>query len=115
MRAALCLSVFTAVGCVPTFDDNLPLIEQPTLLSIASEPAEATPGKEVQLSALVGVPRVDGAAPQVDWGLCVARKPLTELGPVNPVCIQPPVKAPKAGMIKRCPSVTKQGRRTPRA
>jgi len=95
MRAALCLSVFTAVGCVPTFDDNLPLIEQPTLLSIASEPAEATPGKEVQLSALVGVPRVDGAAPQVDWGLCVARKPLTELGPVNPVCIQPPVKAPK--------------------
>jgi len=94
MRAALGLPLIALVGCVPTFDDNLPLIEQPTLLSIQSEPAEAAPGKEVQLSALVGVAQVDGASPQVSWGLCKARKPLTELGPVNPVCIQAPAGAP---------------------
>ena len=29
-------------------------------------------------------------APKLSWGLCIARKPLTELGPVNPVCIQAP-------------------------
>jgi len=80
-------------GCVPTFDDNLPLIDKPTLLAIQAEPAEAAPGKEVQLSALVGTPEPGGQAPALHWGLCIARKPLTELGPVNPVCIQ----APKAG------------------
>jgi hypothetical protein len=97
MRAAfpvwvslLCSSV---IGCVPTFDDNLPLIDEPTVLSVQAEPAEAAPGKEVQLSALVGTPELNGAPPDLSWGLCIARKPLTELGPVNPVCIQ----APSAG------------------
>jgi hypothetical protein len=82
-----------AVGCVPTFDDNLPLIVKPTVLAVQAEPAEAAPGKEVQLHALVGTPELTGATPNLSWGLCIARKPLTELGPVNPVCIQ----APNAG------------------
>ncbi|MES1177506.1 MAG: hypothetical protein ABUL62_24500 [Myxococcales bacterium] len=79
-----------AVGCVPTFDDNLPLVQKPIVLSVQSEPAEAAPNTQVQLTALVATPDVDGAAPAVAWGLCIARKPLTELGPVNPICIQPP-------------------------
>lgn len=98
MRSALLLSgllAATAVGCVPTFDDNLPLIDKPTLLAIQAEPAEAAPGKGVQLSALVGRPELNGAPPKLSWGLCIARKPLTELGPVNPVCIQAPSQAPK--------------------
>ncbi|MEI9951591.1 MAG: hypothetical protein WDO74_22085 [Pseudomonadota bacterium] len=101
MRSALTLPfsftllLSSAVGCVPTFDDNLPLIDKPTLLSIQAEPAEAAPGKEVQLNALVGTPELNGAAPKLSWGLCIARKPLTELGPVNPVCIQAPSEAPK--------------------
>jgi len=94
MRVRLALwFAFLPVGtsaCVPTFDDNLPLIDKPTLLAIEAEPAEAAPGKEVQLSALVGTPEPKGAAPALRWGLCVARKPLTELGPVNTLCIQAP-------------------------
>jgi hypothetical protein len=49
----------------------------------------------VQLSALIGTPDPNGATSKLSWGLCIARKPLTELGPVNPVCIQPPRQAPK--------------------
>ncbi len=84
----------TATNCVPTFDDDLPLIQKPTLLAIQSEPAEAAPGKPVQLTALVGTPDLDASPPALVWGLCTARKPLTELGPVNPICIQPPNQAP---------------------
>lgn len=84
----------TATGCVPTFDDDLPLIQKPTLLAIESEPAEVAPGKDVQLTALVGTPEIDASPPALLWGLCTARKPLTELGPVNPICIQPPSQAP---------------------
>lgn len=97
MRTTLLLSLallLTGVNaCVPTFDDNLPLIEKPTLLAIQAEPAEAAPGKEVQLNALIGTPDPSGSTPALRWGLCIARKPLTELGPVNSVCIQ----APSAG------------------
>jgi hypothetical protein len=94
MRAAfplwLSLLASSAIGCVPTFDDNLPLIVKPTVLAMQAEPAEAAPGKEVQLTALVGTPQLNEAAPKLSWGLCIARKPLTELGPVSPVCIQAP-------------------------
>ncbi|HKO47909.1 MAG TPA: hypothetical protein VJV79_09310 [Polyangiaceae bacterium] len=97
MRAALPVSllVSSVVGCVPTFDDNLPLIDTPTLIAVQAEPAEAAPGKEVQLSAAIATPELNGASPTLSWGLCVARKPLTELGPVNPVCVQTPSRAPK--------------------
>jgi hypothetical protein len=98
MRAKFALSlslvVSSASGCVPTFDDNLPLIDEPTVLAIQAEPAEAAPGKQVQLSALVGTPNPNASAPELRWGLCIARKPLTELGPVNPVCIRAPGQAP---------------------
>src|SRR6187549_823722 len=94
MRVAFCVSLaVVSVGCVPTFDDNLPLIDKSTVLAIQAEPAEAAPGKPVQLTSLVGSPELDGSAPKLSWGLCIARKPLTELGPVNPVCIE----APRAG------------------
>ena len=94
--AVVGLLLATAVGCVPTFDDNLPLVNEPIVLSVQSEPAEAAPNQQVQLTGLVATPDVDGAAPSLTWGLCIARKPLTELGPVNPVCIQAPKLAPDA-------------------
>jgi hypothetical protein len=84
------------VGCVPTFDDNLPLVQQPEVLAVQSEPAEAAPGEPVTLTALVATPEPNGAPPTLIWGLCTARKPLTELGPVNPVCIQAPSAAPQS-------------------
>ena len=99
MRATLVFSLAVLLsglnGCVPTFDDNLPLIDKPTLLAIQAEPAEAAPGKEVQLNALIGTPELNSGTPELRWGLCIARKPLTELGPVNTVCIQAPSAAQK--------------------
>jgi len=95
-QAAFAGLLLSCVGCVPTFDDNLPLVREPEVLSVQSEPAEAAPNQEVQLSALVATPDVDGEPPALTWGLCIARKPLTELGPVNPICVKAPEQAPEA-------------------
>ena len=92
--ASLASLALLAIGCVPSFDDNLSTIEQPQVLAVQAEPAEAAPGEAVQLHALLATPDVNGAAPKLVWGLCTARKPLTELGPVNTVCIQAPSGAP---------------------
>ncbi|MEO6601323.1 MAG: hypothetical protein ABIQ16_15705 [Polyangiaceae bacterium] len=94
-RLVLGVLLVAAVGCVPTFDDNLPLVRQPMVLSVQAEPAEAAPNQQIQLTGLVATPDVDATPPTLTWGLCIARKPLTELGPVNPVCIQDPGLAPK--------------------
>lgn len=72
-------------GCVPEFDTDLSALKQPRLLAISSDPAEAAALKPLTLSALVAVPEGQ-AAPRLNWTMCLARKPLTELGPVNPVC-----------------------------
>lgn len=89
----LAIALFGA-ACVPTFDDNLPLITEPVVLAVQAEPAEVTPGAQVTLSGLVGTPDPSAASPALTWGLCTARKPLTELGPVSPACVQAPSAAP---------------------
>lgn len=82
-------------ACVPTFDDQLSVVSEPKLLAVKSEPAEAAPGEQVRLNALVARPIADQSDAKLAWGLCLARKPLTELGPVDPVCLQPPERAPR--------------------
>ncbi|HWZ88928.1 MAG TPA: hypothetical protein VNW92_08760, partial [Polyangiaceae bacterium] len=89
------VALVLCASCVPTFDDQLSIVSEPKLLAIQSEPAEAAPGDSVTLSALVADPSTDPAAPTLSWGLCIARKPLTELGPVNPVCLQLADRAPR--------------------
>ncbi len=86
-RLAFALLV-AATGCVPDFDTDLTKLTEPRLLAIASTPAEAPSLEEVTLTALVAVP--EGAtAPRLDWTMCLTRKPLTELGPVAPACLEP--------------------------
>ena len=87
-------SQFVLSGCVPTFDDELSTVTTAKLLAVTSEPAEAAPGDAVTLSALVATPTDDATPPKLSWGLCLARKPLTELGPVNPVCLGQPGSEP---------------------
>lgn len=83
----LLLALGTA-GCVPDFDDDLSRITEPQLLSLRSTPAETKEAGETSLEALVAVP--DGEPiPQVKFGLCLARKPLTQLGPINQDCLKP--------------------------
>ena len=96
---ALIVLFFAEAGCVPTFDDNLSTLDKPTVLAVQAEPAEAAPGQQVQLTGLVGTTDAHATAPELDWGLCIARKPLTELGPVNPVCIQAASGAPADSIV----------------
>lgn len=83
----LAVGSLLAAGCKPTLDDSSTLVSSPRVLAVRATPAEASPGDDVTLSALYvdasGV-RTEGA---LDWALCTARKPLTELGPVSPSCL----------------------------
>ncbi len=75
-----------ALGCVPEFDDDLSTITAPRLLAIQATPAEAKPRAETTLRALVvGPDSVEQPDPR--FALCLARKPLSELGPINPECL----------------------------
>ncbi|HYP88616.1 MAG TPA: hypothetical protein VEQ59_10690 [Polyangiaceae bacterium] len=72
-------------GCVPDFETDLSQLREPRLLAISSDPAETSSGKAVKLTALIAAPE-GTTTPRLDWSLCLARKSLTELGPVNPAC-----------------------------
>jgi hypothetical protein len=86
--------VATAVltGCVPELETDLSALREPRLLAIAASPAETQAKKQTTLSALVAVPP-GTSAPPLAWRLCIARKPLTELGPVNQDCLDPDADA----------------------
>jgi hypothetical protein len=91
MKKAL-FSLFTvsvlAVACVPEFGDDLALVGTPRILAVRATPAEARAGQPVTLTVLSVVP---GGGPstndRTEWAMCLARKPLTELGPVAQECI----------------------------
>jgi len=85
--AALGLLAFTS-ACVPDFDTDLSKLIEPRILAIASDPAETQSTQQLTLSALVAVPEGQ-TTPRIAWTMCLARKPLTELGPINPVCLAP--------------------------
>jgi hypothetical protein len=78
--------VALASGCVPDFGVDLSAVREPKLLAIASSPAELKGEETATLRALVAVPP-GRSAPSISWSLCLERKPLTELGPVNPACL----------------------------
>jgi len=85
-------------GCVPKVDDDLSLVSTPRLLAVQSTPAEAAQGAPVMLQALVA--SADGSlTPTVTWYGCNERKPLTELGPVSPVCLDPSLDAGASPLI----------------
>ncbi|HSN27947.1 MAG TPA: hypothetical protein VLT45_16775 [Kofleriaceae bacterium] len=84
MRKLVLLLLVT--GCEDALDQRLALVSQPRVLAVVSEPAEAKPGAQVTLSALVASP--DGPlAEQPVWALCTAPKPPTEDDAVAPGCL----------------------------
>ena len=85
---AILLTLPLSSACIPTITDDLSLISSPRLLAIAAQPAEAAPSDGVALSALVAAPAGARRA-SIEWELCTSRKPLTELGAVNPACLSP--------------------------
>jgi hypothetical protein len=88
-RVLVCLTL-GAVACVPDLDTDESTVAAPRVLAIIADPAEAVPSQQrpVRYSALVA----DGNGVRTDialgWFHCLAQKPLAELGPVSPECLQ---------------------------
>lgn len=82
-------------GCVPKIEDDLSTISKPRILAIRTRallssgsagPAEIGERGQATVDALVAAPE-EASVPGLDYRLCLARKPLTELGPVNEACL----------------------------
>ncbi|RYE89948.1 MAG: hypothetical protein EOO75_10955, partial [Myxococcales bacterium] len=74
-------------SCDPGADEQRWRVDEARLLAVVSEPAEVGAGSSVVVSPVAlgpAGPVTDG----VSWGRCVRRKPLTELGPVDPGCMR---------------------------
>lgn len=75
-------------GCAPAEDDAASHIERTRVIAVRFEPAEARPGAQVQVDALVVGP--DGprtSAQGAAWALCLAPKPPTENNSVDVACL----------------------------
>lgn len=74
------------MACVPTVDEDPSRAERDQILAIRFEPAEAEPKAPTSVTALF-VGDADSGEPAVAFDLCLARKALSELGPVAPECV----------------------------
>lgn len=84
-HGAVLLTCLAMPACVPDIDDDTSLVSTARVLAIAAEPPEAGEGDAVSFTALVASPADAGDA--VTFSFCSARKPLSELGPVDPSCL----------------------------
>jgi len=91
-RCELALALAVALGslaCEPTFDDRSSEIVARRVLGVQITPAQAKPGQEVALRALVVEP--SGTLPDfsLSWAFCNAPKPVAETNDVSPACLEP--------------------------
>jgi hypothetical protein len=85
--AACVVAGVCATACKPNLDQTVSLVSEPIVLAVRPDPAEAPPSATMHFTALyVGPNGAMNAAP-IQWDLCEARKPLADLGPVNPQCL----------------------------
>lgn len=84
-RAAPLACAALLAGCVPDIDDDSSIVSAARVLAIVADPPEAGEGASVSLSALVASD-ADASDP-VSYFFCRQRKPLSELGPVDPRCL----------------------------
>lgn len=77
------------VGCAPVLSDDTPYLTDPRVLAVRLEPPEVEPGDEVTVTALAADAGGPLASAALEWSFCVARRPLAELGPVAPECLEP--------------------------
>ena len=83
MRAALLLLL---VACDDTLDQRLAIVDEPRVLAIISDPAEAKPGELASYRALIGSPDGPIVTPPA-WAFCRAPKPPTEDNVVSTGCL----------------------------
>src|SRR5688572_18427814 len=80
-------ALLTTSACIPEFDEDASLVDEPRILAVRAEPAEGEEREAVQLTALIATPE-GGTTFTPEWAFCSAPKPLTELGPVAQPCIE---------------------------
>lgn len=82
-RLVLLLAI---AGCDDALDQRLSLVDEPRILAVTADPAEAKPGTMVSYAALIASP--DGTvADPLAWSYCIAGKPPTEDNAVSPFCL----------------------------
>src|SRR5690606_7023206 len=80
--------VVVLAACHEPLDQRLAIVDEPRVLAIRSEPAEAKPGAEVRYRALLAGP--GGPLHELPrWAFCTAPKPPTEDNVVSSECIGP--------------------------
>jgi len=79
--------VAVLAGCVPELAADLSRVDAARVLAVRAEPAEAGPGEVVALTALVADAAGTVEEAPLTWALCMARRPLAELGPVARACL----------------------------
>jgi hypothetical protein len=93
-RALAASALILVAGCRPELVEPGSAIEAPTLLAVSSDPPEGEPGGAIALRAVYvgrdGAPIEGAALDAIGWARCTARKPLAELGPVAPACLDDP-------------------------
>jgi hypothetical protein len=82
--AALCVLL---VACDEGLDQRLAIIDEPRVLAVVGEPAEARPGELVTYHAVIASP--DGPLASIPaWSYCLAPKPPTEDNAVPAACVR---------------------------
>ena len=76
------------LGCEPTFDDRNSEVLERRVLAVQVSPAQARPGADVTLSALVVEPSGTLRNFALDWAFCNAPKPIAETNDVSSACLE---------------------------
>lgn len=100
------IACLVASACAPELEVDLSRIDRPRVIALIASPAEAEPGESVTLRALVATPTGSDAQAELDWALCLARRPLAELGPVAPACLDPNAGPEQLTALGRASEVT---------
>ncbi|HET9627811.1 MAG TPA: hypothetical protein VFP84_40915 [Kofleriaceae bacterium] len=81
--------VLALAGCDAALDQRLAILDQPRVLAVIAEPAEAQPGQAVTYAVVVGGPdgAIEGGAATPRWAFCAAPKPPTEDNAVSTACL----------------------------
>lgn len=85
--AGLLLPLLLA-ACAEPLDDNSALITEERLLAVVARPAEVAPGATQTLTGLWAGPEGLIGEAALGWGVCRRPKPLAELGPAAPDCLE---------------------------
>ena len=87
MRRFLVLVSSLLTACLPNVDVDASAVTEARVVAVRMTPAEAAPGQEIALEALVADPVYTSTSAAPSWSRCDAQKPLAELGPVSRTCL----------------------------